>query len=95
MSRTKQEVIDSICLDLGIARWETSTGSTEPKGFLLAVADSLGIPYEPRDSKPALAKRVVESGGEIWLPTHESEGATVTRSGLEAVERSVRKLLGL
>ena len=95
MTSTKQDVMDSICTLLGTAMWRVSTGSTEPKGFLIAVADSLGLSATPNDSKPALAKRLVEAGGGIWLPTHESQGNTITRSGLEAIEKSVRNLLDI
>jgi hypothetical protein len=95
MKRTKQDVIDNICVILGIPTWRVSTGSTEPKGFLLAVSNSLGLSSMSNDSKPDLARRLVEASGEIWLPTYESEGATITRSGLEAIETSIRKFLEL
>jgi hypothetical protein len=94
MTRTKQNVMDDTCALLGIPFWRVSTGSTEPKDYLLAVANSLGIPIELCDSKPELAMRIVEASGEVWLPFYESQGATITRYGLEAVERSVQTLLG-
>lgn len=95
MTRTKQEVINDICDLVGIDSWKVSTGSTEPKGFLLEVADSLGLASGRTDSKPTLARKIIEAGGETWLPTYESDGATVTRMGLESIEESVRKLLEL
>ena len=94
MTRTKQDVMDDTCKLLGIPLWMVSTGSTEPKGYLLAVAHSLGIPVEDCHTKPELATRIVETSGEVWLPFYESQGATITRVGLEAVERSVNALLG-
>jgi len=40
---TKQEIIDSVCKHLKIGTYLISTGSTEPKEFLIAIADQLGI----------------------------------------------------
>ena len=93
MKYTKQEVMDQICVLLGISTWRVSTGSTEPKGFLLEVASAIGLNVVSSETKTALAKMIVEAGGGTWLPTHESQGATITLSGLEAIELSVRKLL--
>jgi hypothetical protein len=90
---TKQELIDEICLHLGIPSYVISTGSTEPKEFLLAVADQLGITgLSVGMDKQELGKLVVEASGEMWLPDFDSTGGTITKEGLLAIKASVVKL---
>jgi hypothetical protein len=90
---TKQELIDEICLHLGIPSYIISTGSTEPKEFLLAVADQLGITgLSLGMDKQELGKLIVEVSGELWLPDFDSTGGTITKEGLLAIKTSVLKL---
>lgn len=90
---TKQELVDEICLHLGIQSYLISTGSTEPKEFLIAVADQLGITgLSVGMDKQELGKLVVEASGEMWLPDFDSTGGTITKEGLLAIKASVVKL---
>jgi len=90
---TKQELIDEICLHLGIPSYIISTGSTEPKEFLLAIIDQLGITgLSLGMDKQELGKLIVEVSGELWLPDFDSTGGTITKQGLLAIKTSVLKL---
>lgn len=87
---TKQEIIDDICEHLGISSYLVSTGSTEPKEFLIAVADQLGITGLSKGmDKQELGKLLVEGSGSLWLPQYDSTGGTITKEGLEAIKLSV------
>ena len=70
-----------------------STGSTEPKELFLQIADSLGLGIDTILPKPVLARRIVESSGQSWVPDYESTGGTVTLKGLQAVKSSVEYYL--
>lgn len=90
---TKQEIIDEICSHLGIPTFHISTGSTEPKEFLTSVVDQLGITSLSTGlDKPELGKLIVEAQGELWLPEYDSTGGTITKEGLEAIQRAVHAL---
>jgi hypothetical protein len=90
---TKQKIIDEICNQLGIHSYPVSTGSTEPREFLEAILDQLGIKNLSKGlQKPELGKLIVESQGELWLPKYDSTGGTITKEGLEAIQRAVHKL---
>ncbi len=90
---TKQDLINEICVHLGIPSYIISTGSTEPKDFLLAVADQLGITgLSIGMDKQELGKLIVEASGELWLPDFDSTGGTITKEGLMAIKSSVIKL---
>ena len=90
---TKQDLIDEVCSHLGIRKYLVSTGSTEPKEFLLAIVDQLGIiGLSSGMDKHELGKLIVESCGEIWLPEYDSVGGTITKEGLQAIKLSVFKL---
>lgn len=87
---TKQEIIDDVCQHLGIPSYRVSTGSTEPKEFLIAVADQLGITGLSKGmDKPELGKLLVEASGNLWLPEYDSTGGTITKEGLVAIKLSV------
>ena len=91
---TKQSIMDGICLHLGIPTFKISTGSTEPKEFLLAVADQLGLTQVAQGhDKIQICKLIVEASGNLWLPEYDSTGATITKEGLLAVQRSVEDLV--
>jgi hypothetical protein len=90
---TKQEIIDSVCKHLNIGTYLISTGSTEPKEFLIAIADQLGITgLSIGMDKQELGKLIVEASGEPWLPDYDSTGGTITKEGLLAIKDSVLKL---
>lgn len=90
---TKQELIDEICSHLGIPSFHISTGSTEPKEFLLAVVDQFGITgLSLGMDKQEIGRLIVEASGESWLPDFDSTGGTITKNGLMAIRASVIKL---
>lgn len=91
---TKQEVIDAVCVHLGIPSLLISTGSTEPKEFLVAVAEQLGIQgLTAGMDKQELGRLIVEAGGNLWLPEFDSTGGTITKDGLEAIQKTVFRLI--
>ena len=91
---TKQEIIDEISQHLGIPSYPVSTGSTEPKEVLIAVADQLGITGLSKGmDKPELGKLLVEASGNLWLPEFDSTGGTITKEGLVAIKQSVFALI--
>lgn len=87
---TKQEIMDLVCSELGLVRFKVSTGSTEPKAFLVAVAEQLGLASTRDLDKIGIAKSIVESRGQRWELDYDSRGATITRKGLLAVLAAVR-----
>ena len=86
--------MDEICNQLGLPKFLVSRGSTEPRDFLVAVAEQLGIvggyPYLDKSS---LGRRIVEAGGRTWLPSYDSSGGTVTKDGLTAILETVQRLV--
>jgi hypothetical protein len=91
---TKQEIIDEICDHLRIHRFVVSRGSTEPREFFVAVIEQLGIQSLTGSlDKSGLGRLIVEAGGQAWLPSFDSNGGTVTRQGLEAIQETVHRLI--
>ena len=87
---SKQDIMNSISSRLRIPYFHCSTGSTEPKEFLLAIIEQLGISGLASGlSKIELAKLIVESSGGNWLPSFDSIGATITNEGMLAIQASV------
>ena len=90
---TKQEIIDEICSHLTIPTFVISTGSTEPKEFLEAVIDQIGLSGLSNGlDKPGLGRLIVEADGESWLPLYDSTGGTITKEGLLAIRKSILHL---
>lgn len=89
----KSDVAHLITSKLGLPDVVFSTGSSEPKELFLLVADSLGIDISGVSTKPEVARKIVESSGDIWLPHYESTGSTVTMDGLQAVFSAVEFFL--
>jgi len=87
---TKQEILDLIAGLLDHPGWKVSSGSSEPRKALTDIADCIGVPTSPYESKRSIAKSIVESWGLDWYPTHESAGETITRIGLEAILSAVK-----
>ena len=91
---TKQDIMDTISLHLNIPFFKCSSGSTEPKEFLLAIAEQMGITKLTTGlDKIELAKLIVESSGEKWLPSYDSAGGTITKEGMIAIQESVFGLI--
>ena len=89
----KTEVANQITDLLRLDPVHFSTGSTEPKELFLRIADSLGLGIDSILPKPVMARRIVESSGQLWVPDYESTGGTVTLKGLQAVQSSVEYFL--
>lgn len=89
----KDEVIEEIARLLGVESPGTSTGSTVTKQIFSHVNEVLGLGHEPSLGKTELARSIVESSGEPWLPSYESTGSTVTLAGLRAVLEAVEFFL--
>lgn len=90
----KSEVAREITRKLGLPEVHFSRGSTEPKELFVQIADCLGIDIVEINSKPRIARKIVELSGENWHPDYESAGSTVTLQGLMAVDRAVEFFLG-
>ena len=89
----KSEVAHLITSKLGLPDVDFSTGSTEPKELFLQVAHCLAIDIRDVNTKPAIARRIVEISGDVWLPNYESSGSTITIDGLKAVHSAVEFFL--
>lgn len=91
---TKQDVMDAISNHLNIPQFQCSTGSTEPKDFLLAITEQMGIMNLTSGlDKIDLAKLIVESSGRKWLPSYDSSGGTITKEGMIAIQESIFGLI--
>lgn len=89
----KSEVAHEITFRLGLPDVHFSRGSTEPKELFVQIANTLGIDVIDINTKPLIAKKIVELSGENWHPDYESAGSTVTLQGLMAVNRAVQFFL--
>lgn len=88
---TKQEVLNDVSELLGIQKFTLAPGSSEPKEFLVAVIYQLGIDASDYpNTKPGLARAIVESFGHTWHPEFSSTGSTVTLKGLQAILDIIR-----
>jgi len=89
----KSDVAHLITSKLGLPDVDFSTGSTEPKELFLQVAHCLAIDIRDVNTKPTIARRIVEMSGDVWLPNYESSGSTITIDGLKAVHSAVEFFL--
>ena len=87
---TKADLVWSIAFRLGVEAPKMSTGSTEPREIFDIVNDVLGLEIEGQNTKPEMARRIVEAAGLPWNAHFESRGGTVTKDGLQAVLDAVR-----
>ena len=85
----KADIANQITDLLGLPNVQFSTGSSEPKDLFIQIAESLGLNISENQTKPTIARKIVESTGEIWHPDFESRGSTVTVEGLVAVHSAV------
>lgn len=86
----KSDVAKVITDLIGISEVRFSTGSTEPKELFTGIVDALGLGVDISLPKQKIAKAIVESCGELWLPDYESTGGTITLQGLVAVKQAVQ-----
>jgi len=90
---TKQQIMDKISSLISIPKFTVSNGGTEPRAFLEAIAEQLGLgTLIVGLDKPGIGKCVLESFGRPWLPEFDSAGSTVTREGLLAIEKLLEDL---
>ena len=94
MRKEKEGIVAEIARLLGVEDPGSSTGSTVTKEIFLQTNEVLGLGLEPSLVKTELARAIVESSGEPWLPSYESTGSTVTSAGLRAVLDAVRFFTG-
>ena len=94
MRQEKGVVVAEIARLLGVEDPGSSTGSTVTKEIFLQTNEVLGLGLEPSLVKTEIARAIVESSGEPWLPSYESTGSTVTAAGLRAVLDAVRFFTG-
>ncbi|MFJ2754936.1 hypothetical protein ACIO3S_05045 [Nocardioides sp. NPDC087217] len=93
---TKQDVIDDICLLLGVRRQQVSVGSSLPSEVFRTASERLGLPYH---SMPDACERIVKRAGMTWNTAFDSRGtasgggSTVTLDGIQAVRAALRSLL--
>ena len=85
----KDEIANYITNKIGVSPVNFSRGSTEPKELFIQIAIAIGLEFSNDMSKPELAKLIVERSGNKWHSNFESNGATVTKEGLEAVKNAV------
>jgi hypothetical protein len=88
---TKKETLSQISEILNIET-NLSPGSTVPVDAYLKICKVLNLQVKPRFSKQDLARLIVESAGNDWMPNYVSSGSTVTGDGLAAVLSSVKSL---
>ncbi len=87
--RHKADYVWAVSTLIEVEMPHMSTGSTEPRELFVAVNEQLGLGLPSGGTKPELARGIVESAGEVWLPTYESSGSTITLNGLKAVHAAV------
>lgn len=85
----KGDYVWAIAVLIEVEMPHISTGSTEPRELFTAVNEQLGLGLPADGTKPELARGIVEAAGEVWVPTYESTGSTVTLDGLKAVHAAV------
>lgn len=94
--RSKQDLLDSICDQLGVAREPIGVGSSLPSQVFLTMAAKVGV---RRGSMPEIGQAVAERAGITWGPSCDSRGSssgggsTVTIEGLHVLERALARLL--
>lgn len=92
----KKDVVAALAQAVGREPPPMSAGSTEPRSIFEYVDDglALGVAARGARTKPDYARGIVEAAAiEVWLPTYESAGSTITLPGLKAVLRAVLYLL--
>lgn len=93
MSDTKQQLMNEISDLARIPRFKVSSGSTEPRDFLLRIADQLGLQSEVGSlTKPEIARFLCISLGGTWSEDCESSGGTITKKGLMSLRDQLKFL---
>lgn len=94
--RSKQDLLDAICDQLGVAREPIGVGSSLPSHVFHTMAAKVSV---PRGSMPEIGQAVAERAGMAWGPSCDSRGSssgggsTVTIEGLQVLERALARLL--
>jgi hypothetical protein len=92
----KQDIVAALAQAVGRRPPAMSTGSTEPREIFEYIDEglALGLAESGARTKPRYARGIVDAAAlEVWLPTYESAGGTITLQGLKAVLRAVLYLL--
>ena len=92
--KRKQLLLTKIAQVIGVEAPKIAPGSTVTKEIFLLVNEVLGLSLDGDLSKPELARAIVETAGHDWLPSHESEGGTITAGGLQAVLAAIKAHIG-
>lgn len=89
----KQEVIDDICLRLGLDRVLLGPGSTEPASLLRDLARSLSVPgIDELSSKVSIAEKVIKHLGEPFVKeSMVSPPNTITKYAFDVILRGLSK----
>lgn len=99
-ARTKQHLVDEICVLLELQPVEQSAGSTIPKAFYREVASALGVHLASSKTGISAAQAIVAAAGLEWPPgadsvaTPSGGGGTITARGLAAVRDAAIRLKG-
>lgn len=94
---TKQDLLDEICVILGVPREPVGRGSSLPSSVFAVAAARTGV---GQGSMPEIGEMIAADAGLAWGPDCDSRGtvseggSTVTREGLSVVLRALEKLLG-
>ncbi|GAA4714023.1 hypothetical protein GCM10025782_07880 [Pedococcus ginsenosidimutans] len=94
--QVKQDQLDHLCRQLGIPFVPVGRGSSLPSHVFDEAARRLGV---GRGSMPEIGERLATKAGLVWTSDCDSRGSisgggsTVTREGLDVINRAVAKLL--
>lgn len=92
----KQEQLDRLCRQLGIPSVRVGVGSSLPSHVFEAAARQCGVQV---GSMPEIGEALAMKAGLSWTADCDSRGtvsgggSTVTREGLDVINRAVAKLL--
>lgn len=93
---SEQEQWDRLCRQLGVPTQPVGKGSTLPPEVFEAAAQRCGV---KTGSRPAIGKALAREAGLVWgaachsRATVSSGGPTVTREGLDVINRAVTQIL--
>lgn len=94
---SKQELLDALCLRLGLPTHPIGVGSSLPSEVFEVLAETAGV---PKGSMPEIGEAVATKAGLPWTADCDSRGtlsgggSTVTREGLVVINRALDKLKG-
>ncbi|GGB90011.1 hypothetical protein GCM10011314_32340 [Knoellia flava] len=94
--QVKQDQLDRLCRQLGIPTVRVGVGSSLPSHVFEEAARQCGV---PRGSMPEIGEALAARAGLSWTADCDSRGtvsgggSTVTREGLDVINRAVAVLL--